>query len=155
MSTRSVIAVQHGDSWLGRYCHSDGYPTHHGHVLWNEVKLAGVPALEAFLQDRGEVGISFLTHGFLTNPIEQGWDGLRYSEGYTHRVYKGRPGEEDTPTAWLEPGHDLGGTEWVYVATQAGLLVGVASDTDVSQWLGLYRYDQSEPDWVEVEGSIQ
>jgi hypothetical protein len=34
MSTRSVIAVAHGDVWEGVYCHSSGYPTWLGPELW-------------------------------------------------------------------------------------------------------------------------
>ena len=35
MSTRSAIAIQHGDRIKAVYCHYDGYPEHNGYILQN------------------------------------------------------------------------------------------------------------------------
>lgn len=42
MSTRSVIAVPYGDSWRGRYHHSDGYPSGVGRELFKLVNEHGL-----------------------------------------------------------------------------------------------------------------
>lgn len=36
MGTRSVIAKPHGDGFMGKYCHWDGYPSGVGAALWAE-----------------------------------------------------------------------------------------------------------------------
>ena len=42
MSTRSVVAVQAGDGWRGRYVHSDGYPSGVGVTLLKLVERDGL-----------------------------------------------------------------------------------------------------------------
>jgi hypothetical protein len=42
MSTRSVIAIPEGDSWKGRYHHSDGYPSGVGRELFKLVNERGL-----------------------------------------------------------------------------------------------------------------
>lgn len=157
MSTRSIIAVQHGDGFRGRYCHSDGYPEHNGRVLFDEVHAAGLGALSAFLSDegRGAWGVSFLMPGFLSAPSEMPWDtdggwGEFDVANYNHRVYRGRKGE--SPTPWLTHADtDLWGTEWCYVASAGGFSVGVVrwngqTKTDSVEWLGFYGWAQT-PEW--------
>jgi len=165
MSTRSIIAVQYGDGFRGRYCHSDGYPMHNGRVLFEEVRSAGVDALEAFLDDdgRGAWGISYISSGFLVAPNEQTWDGgdnggnhaVFSQASYSHRVYRDRPNE--MPTPWITHADtDLWGTEWCYVASKGGLSVGVVRYTkdmpETVKWLGFYGWHQT-PDWSALQAS--
>ena len=172
MSTRSIIAVQYGDGFRGRYCHSDGYPEHNGRVLFDEVHAAGLGALSAFLSDdgRGAWGISFISPGFLSAPVEMPWDidggwgqfdrdgrswdidggWGQFDRDYNHRVYRDRKGE--SPSSWITHADtDLWGTEWCYVASAGGMAVGVVrwnseSKTDSVQWLGFYGWSQT-PEW--------
>lgn len=153
MSTNSIIAFANDQKgWLGRYCHWDGYPTHMAKTLWNEVKAAGVDALEVFLTSGpGEWGISQLGAGFLTNPVQKSWDHSG-DDGPAHnfQVYKGRPGA-DPRADWYTPGTDLGGAEWVYIAYPVGLQVNKATGDTTSEFVGLYAWDLPEPDWEQVE----
>lgn len=160
MSTRSVIATQHGDAWRGRYCHSDGYPSWNGRVLWNAITKhprgvdAALAALEAFLSDDGPGawGISFIADdSFLADTRLSSWEdrpgGLGGQDGNV-RVYKGRPGE-DGPGWWYEPGSEM--EEYLYVATKGGLFVYDTPYQGEPHLMGLFRFDQPEPDWDEVE----
>lgn len=49
MSTRSVIAEPQGDDWRGRYCHSDGYPSHQLVALHALVRRDGVDVVRKTL----------------------------------------------------------------------------------------------------------
>lgn len=53
MSTRSIIArpEANGDTWKGRYCHSDGYPTWMGARLWALVYRDGLEAVVKVLTE--------------------------------------------------------------------------------------------------------
>ena len=155
--TSSIIAVQYGDGFRGRYCHLDGYPTYNGKVLFEEVRSAGVDALEAFLSDDGPGawGITCIASGFLTAgremPWAQGDDFAAFNEtGYNHLVWRDHPDAKKMP--WITHADtDLWGTAWCYVASIGGLTVGVVrwSVKDMSEtveWLGFYGWHQT-PDW--------
>lgn len=140
MSTNSVLAIQDGDGWRGRYCHSDGYPTHVGRVLWNEIKEAGFDAFEHFLvEGRGTHGVSDLDLGFLTAPVEKGW--VDYGAPGNLRVYRDRPGEESLAPMWIS--HEP--FDWVYVATPEALTVLKGEKIWTCPFAAL------EPDWAEIE----
>lgn len=51
MSTRSIVAVPHGDSWRGRYIHSDGYPTARAAQLWALVQRDGLETCRRVLTE--------------------------------------------------------------------------------------------------------
>jgi hypothetical protein len=162
MSTRSIIAVQHGDTFRGRYCHSDGYPTWMGKTLFTEMKAAGVDTLEAFLSEDGlgAWGISYLAPGFLTDPRPMPWDEAGQFpagkwEDYNFRVYRNRAGEE--PSDWML-GTDtmFSGTEWCYVCSVGGLMIGkVCFDKDACEdyikWLAFVPWLAEDFDWAAVE----
>lgn len=149
MSTRSILAVPYGDAWRGRYCHSDGYLTHNGRVLWNEVRQVGAAAFEEFLTNgRGSWGVSSMSDGFMTDTREEGWGG-GYDQTKNLRVYKDRPGE--TEPEWITHDGDKWGTEWLYVVGIREMMVGVVSYSDDIRWIGSYAYDGPEPDWSAIE----
>lgn len=161
MSTRSIIALQHGDGFRGRYCHSSGYPTYMGPLLLKEVHAAGVEALEAFLDDDGPGawGISYLAPGFLTDPVCEGWQDVPVAGNYNHRVYRNRKGEG--PTGWMT--HDsklLGGAEWCYTVGRGGVMVGVVmynldSGTDRVQPVTFYSFGWTDtPDFSNIEQMV-
>lgn len=51
MGTRSLILKPHGDGFLGRYCHWDGYPDGVGQTLINIVRRDGVEKARKVLID--------------------------------------------------------------------------------------------------------
>jgi hypothetical protein len=59
MSTRSLLAVPTGDTWRGRYCHSDGYPSHQLVTLLALVARDGLEPVRAVLTE-DNTGWSYL-----------------------------------------------------------------------------------------------
>lgn len=141
MSTNSILAIMDGDDeWKGRYCHSDGYPTWNGRVIWNEVKAAGYEAYESFLTDgRGTHGISTISPGFLTDPREESWSD-KYGTG-NFKVYQDRPGEEGALAMWVsnEP------RDFVYVVTPTEMVVRKGG------YVRSCPFDRAEPDWAKID----
>lgn len=160
MSTRSVIAVPDGDSWQGRFCHWNGYPTWNGRVLWAIVQRDGREAAQRQLvrnttgcwssidQERPD-----LTGVRANSKAEFGsLPYIKASFKYEGKNARNVPGlgirvVEKGTDWWLSPDTDLGGIEWVYVLTEGGLLVLRGASHSV----GLYRWDEAEPDWGIVE----
>jgi hypothetical protein len=162
MSTRSIIAISNGDGWKGRYCHSDGYPSWNGRVLWNAIAKhpdgpeKAIAVLEEFLSDNGPgaFGISFISDdSFLADMCLASWEdrpgGAGNPDGNV-RVYKGRPGE-DGPGWWYD-NTKSDREEYLYVASLGGLMV-FETHRDGDKLLGTFRYDEPEPDWDAVENS--
>ncbi len=58
MSTRSVVAEVRGDGFVGRYCHSDGYPTVRGRQLFETYRQLGddAEAVRRYAIREGESG---------------------------------------------------------------------------------------------------
>lgn len=164
MSSRSIIAVQYGDGFRGRYCHAGGYPTHNGKVLFEEVRAAGVGSLEAFLSEdsREEYVIEFITSGFLTADRVMPWtpanSAMWIDSWLSPTVFGGRPSEP--PTSWITPDDTyLWCTEWCYVASTGGLTVGAVREggfrggewlPDSIKWIGFYGWHQT-PDWEALD----
>lgn len=61
MSTRSIVAVPHGDSWRGRYVHSDGYPSGVGADLWKLVERDGLAKVREIIVTGDHYGWSSLS----------------------------------------------------------------------------------------------
>jgi hypothetical protein len=146
MSTRSIVAVPFGDSWRGRYCHSDGYPTHQGAKLWHLVKERGLDVVRKVLTEE-HPGWSCIS----PDKTETGWNDERFilvpgwGVAYT----------DSADDEWLTP-FDTWDTEWVYILADDATHVGVCSfdDTVPPTFVGSYRWDQPEPDWIVVECGV-
>jgi hypothetical protein len=153
MSTRSVIAVAHGDTWEGVYCHSDGYPTWLGPELWTtfHARYGGdVAAFEA-------QAIQAHRYGYSSFP----------DDCYCHGQWDPREAQEMVYTAEDEE-HSALLIEWVYVFSRRVLTVFTSVDTGrkhrldgphgwwmepVYRWTLVEQIDLQglEPDWDEVE----
>jgi hypothetical protein len=158
MSTRSIIAIPNGDGWKGRYCHSDGYPSWNGRILWNAIAKhpdgpeKAIAILEEFLSDdgMGAWGISSINDdSFLTDMRFSSWEdragGFGGSDGNI-RVYRNRVGEE--PGDWYD-NTTTDREEYLYIASSGGLMVFDTASGD--KLLGTFRYDEPEPDWNAIE----
>ncbi len=162
MSTRGAIARVDGDGWIGRYQHSDSYPTHLGRQLWKVLR-------EDF---RGDVG------KFLTYAIDEhsGWshfegphDPDRHTACYCHGWRSEEGGYLSEHGACSEDCDPLM-IEWVYVfdPTKHVMTIlthhrsntgpGVNLDWDKNTWyrhiyVGQVKTDGPEPDWDALERS--
>jgi hypothetical protein len=152
VSTRSIIAVPHGDSWRGRYVHSDGYPTWRARNLWVLVKRGGLEQTRKVLTE-DHFGWSQVDDN---QPAGEGRADGRWvivpgwGEAYTP--------EEHPSDRWYTP-EDYGDTEWTYILGDDGLRVlkQGAFGSATSVLIGTYRWDEDEPNWeaVEKEGYAQ
>jgi hypothetical protein len=187
MSTRSIIAVPYGDTWRGRYCHCDGYPTGNGRTLWalvkregldvtrkvlteehygwssvdeNRIDISGIPAFEGKYGDPGypefgtpehEATIFVTVYGDGRFENVPGW-GVAYTDTVIERLSEpGEPYQQITDDEWLTP-EDTRDTEWFYVLTDAGMIVGQCNWDDPVTYLGEFRWDGKEPNWAKLEG---
>jgi hypothetical protein len=141
MSTRSIIAKQHGDSWKGRYAHWDGYPAHQGRNIWEIVQRDGFEkAVKTFVDDNFYWS-SVKSWQPNEEPEESRWVVV---EGY------GIAGNEEqgSPDEWYTPdNYKDSWCDYLYVISEGGLLVVRLYD-DVHHF---FRWDDLEPNWVEVQ----
>ena len=147
MSTRSVIAIPQGDSWKGRYCHSDGYPSGQLAEIRSLIQRDGVPrVIEVLTQEH--FGWSYLlSEGVSRNSL--GDDRAVVVPGYGLAYVNGT----EQPDSWItENGNDWG-AEWAYVIAAHGVLVfkRAYSDDLAGGWEYLQTVDhdaESIPDWL-------
>ena len=133
MSTRSIIARPEGDSWRGRYVHSDGYPTGVLDKLAKLIARDGYDVATRTLLD-DNYGWSAL---YDTQPARlpaghpYGKDKrFRAVKGdgvaYTDTVVDMGPGQRDyqqtTAEEWGTPENDMD-ADWVYVVTPGAVTV--------------------------------
>lgn len=167
MSTRSIIAVPYGDSWRGRYVHSDGYPTHMAPTLTAMVRRDGLTKTTHTLTD-SFLGWSSLCSGQpdivgVTPDPHADWG----SPEYTASLFSPEDGQQgfysgsrflnvagfgiaylDEPGDWMTP--DLvGWCEWVYVLSPGGLLV-IDLFAGEQRCLGLFDWN-TDHDWLAVQ----
>lgn len=155
MSTRSIIAEPKGDVWRGRYCHSDGYPTWNGRQLWAIVQRDGVEeARKRLLHDRygwstiepdttadRDMGIGRQDGRFV---VEAGY-------GIAYTTVQDQSSEDE----WITHDGDKWGTEWAYVLSDMGLMVGrVGWKDDSVTFLTLAPWGAGEPDWEAIEQGV-
>jgi len=144
MSTRSIIAKQHGDSWVGRYAHWDGYPSHQGASIWRIVQRDGWEVATRVLVDDHFYWSSLDPLQLPTRPTETRWEVV---EGY------GIAGNEEQASAdeWYTPNdYKESWCEYVYVISKAGLLVIRIHD---EMPLGFFRWNEPEPNWESVQNT--
>jgi hypothetical protein len=124
MSTRSVIAFVAGDTWKGRYCHGNGYPSYQLVELQKLVNRDGIDTvLKRTTEDRyGWSSISADTEADVTLPGGHS-DGRFVSEpgyGTAYTTHQNQSAEDEWVTS--DPASDWG-TEWCYVLTRKDILV--------------------------------
>jgi hypothetical protein len=143
MGTRSVIAKQDGDSWKGRYAHWDGYPSHQGRNIWEIVQRDGFEkAVKTFVDD----------HFYWS--VVKSWQPSEEAEGSRWMVVEGYGiagnEEQGSPDEWYTPADNLSDAwiDYVYVISQGGLLVIMASDNSM---LGFFPWNGKEPNWVQIQ----
>jgi hypothetical protein len=141
MSTRSIIAKQHGDSWKGRYAHWDGYPSHQGNSIWEIVRRDGVEqSIKTLVDDN--------FYWSLLNPVQE--EGINERSSLTNIKGYGVAANEaqSDPDEWYTPiNYKESWCDYVYVISQGGLLVIRIYD-DVHHF---FRWDDLEPNWVNVQ----
>jgi hypothetical protein len=123
MSTRSVIAKPTEDGWVGRYCHSDGYPEHQVPELMRLVKEKGLDRCIDILINFN-AGWSYLTSDpTLTEGFND--DGRfktvsNYGIAYTTKIIP-MPGQPNYQQArmedWIVNTDTDTWCEWTYVLT--------------------------------------
>jgi hypothetical protein len=123
MSTRSVIGTVAGDTWRGRYCHSDGYPSHQLTEILALVRRDGVDkVLKTITEDY--YGWSFLTHTAAASdelpPSQQDGRFVKV-EGYGTAYTTVR--NQSAPDDWITADGDTGGAVYAYVLTRKDVIV--------------------------------
>lgn len=179
MSTRSCVARALGDGWMGRYVHSDGYPTCRGRELWQLLHVTfdgDVDAMLAVLIDQHPAGWSHLGGDWSKTPGYRNGYGspeLSYHEwvmsaGPACYCHGARSESENTIT------HDASDPlfiEWVYVFSPSHLTILASTCCDPSlsdavdygeysmrhtSLVSLWLFDSAgnpmpQPDWKEIE----
>ena len=111
MATRSVIARAHGDDFVGRYHHSDGYPSGVGETLYTiygTVFSQDTQAMLKYLIDDHPAGWSSINGADFA--LEPGFGHTNAPRCYCHGE---RSEEEQTITSI-----DDCGAEWAYVINE-------------------------------------
>lgn len=148
MGTRSIIAKQQGDTWAGRYCHWDGYPSHQGAVIWHIVQRDGVEAaVKTFVDD------NFYWSNL--NPFQKAGELPEFSDDGRFEAVAGYgvAGNENqaNPDEWYtSEDYKDSWCEYVYVIAKGGLMVIRIYDDAI---LGFFRWEDGEPNWVEVQNT--
>ena len=169
MSTRSIVAVPYGDSWRGRYVHSDGYPTYMAPTLVEMVRRDGLTKTTHTLTE-SFWGWSSLCSGQpdivgVTPDRDAEWG----SPAYTASLFSSAPDQNgyysadrflnvagfgiaylDEPDEWIRPSL-TGWCEWAYVLSPGGLLV-IELFADSERCLGLFDWN-TDHDWNAIENT--
>lgn len=155
MSTRSVVAKVEGDGFVGRYCHSDGYPTARGRELFQTYRdLGNAEAVIKYAVREGESGYwsSFCPPSANPQEVDRSTpEGEHdFQNQYKLRYHFNWCYEEDNTDLIRSWGDDWG-TEWAYVIAENGLSV-FKRDYASKTWrlIGTYKWNE-EPDWEAVE----
>lgn len=150
MSTRSIIAIPQGDSWKGRYCHSDGYPTWNGRTLWALVQRDGLDTVRRVLTE-DHYGWSSID-GEGTGGLAAGHADGRFVKvpgfGTAYTTKQGQSSADD----WLTP-TQTNDTEWFYVLADDGMWIGERTwdESKPAVPFTMARWNGPEPVWADVE----
>lgn len=146
MGTRSIIAKQDGDAWKGRYAHWDGYPAHQGKTIWDIVQRDGYEtAVNTLVNENFYWSALDANHGD-TALSESRWINVK---GY------GVAGndEQASPDEWYTPADMLDcWIDYIYIVTVGGLWV-ISVQERGNVVLGIFRWDENEPNWGKVQNS--
>ena len=170
MGTRSIIAIPDNDTYKGRYCHWDGYPSHMGHALCAIVNRDGIAYARQILtaDTYGWSTISASTPSILgvtPDPDAPYGSAERlaadyeledrfavitgYGIGYTDTEtvdLAGAPYQQTAESEWYGPDADCW-QEWIYVLRDEGLEVLDASGFSY----GVFAYDDPHADFAACE----
>lgn len=181
MSTRSVIAVQEGDGWKGRYVHSDGYPTAKVPELLALVERDGLDTVvRRITKDRygwsslnpeqpditgvapyegrlfGEGAPAYGSAEYVATMLAPGnmyGDGRFANEPGYGMAYTTVSGQSD-PDEWITHDGDNWGTEWAYVLNDIGFSVMKGSWKDEGwELVGFVRWGSDAGVAEEMEAS--
>lgn len=145
MSTRSAVAEVYGDSWRGRYIHSDGYPAGVGASLWALVKREGAKKVRQTAIDDSPYGWSYLIadEDELTG-YHATEDRFEAVKSYGCRYTENQGG----PATYVRP-DDASWCEWAYVISDTHLTV---LKNAWGSWtpMGSFAFDGEEPDWNQL-----
>lgn len=163
MSTRAAIAKPQGDGWIGKYQHSDGYPTWLGATLWKSLHTdfsGDVTAFLAWALDSHPAGWSSYSGPNAAAPKCYCHDDYFVSRDGVHEEWFVEEGG-------CGPGCSPLSIQWVYVfdaASKTLTILNRKEDTrpqterSGSSEDGYYhttvtstRLDGPEPDWDAVE----
>ncbi|NBO53329.1 MAG: hypothetical protein EBU84_01785 [Actinobacteria bacterium] len=149
MSTRSIIAKQHGDTWIGRYAHWDGYPSHQGASIWQIVQRDGYETATRVLVDDNFYWSQLDPWRSADTNLNMGMDDGRFVNVAGYGV--AGTTEQAQPDEWYSPeNYKESWCEYVYVISKAGLLVIRIYD---EMPLGFFRWDEPEPNWEDVQNT--
>lgn len=158
MSTRSVIAIPVGDSWKGRYHHSDGYPSGVGCTLFNLVRERGLEWTRKTLtkDHSGWSSINSadfdLPPGFSNKPY--GKDAAGNFARLDFRPHCYCHGDRKERGWWITREGDDSGTEWAYVLGALALVIEkrVGYNEATLRWetVASIPWTAAEPNWKEV-----
>ena len=154
MSTRSVLAVQNGDGFKGRYAHYDGYPTSRAaqlfqtyKELFNDAELVRQYAVKPSLNG------SWSSYCPPSEVAEREANKPDYqTSNYTYN-------EDTNNEGWIYSDGDHWGTEWAYVIGDKALSVFSwrYQDEDYTEgsWVFCGAYDwNKEHDWEKLEKAV-
>lgn len=150
MSTRSVIAEQRGDGWAGRYCHSDGYPSWNGRVIFELVNGLFERDVERALDVlvRQNYGWWSIDNRPGQQELSEGYRDGRFASvpgvGVAYTTQDGQSSEDQ----WISPETDDWGAEWAYVLTQSGMTVLHNACSDGWTHVGFVHWNDEAQDWT-------
>lgn len=141
MGTRSVIAVEHGDGWRGRYCHWDGYPTGVGEALRQIVKRDGLDtAIRTLTQDYyGWSNVNAQDQQELHKGYQDGRFAAVPGYGIAYTTHQG----QSRPEQWHTSDDRESWCEWAYVLTATGIDVYTLPFESAPVLVGTVAYDDA------------
>jgi hypothetical protein len=148
MSTRSIIAEPQGDGFRGRYCHSDGYPSHNGKTLFAIVQRDGVAkARQTLLHD----STYWSSISGEQEPPSYGIGDERFAHvpGYG----TSGPGQDVEQDDWIEELGDWG-TEWTYILGDTALFVTRGGDIAGTQVIPYHANLNADLYWQDLEETM-
>lgn len=144
MGTRSVLAVQQGDGWKGRYCHWDGYPDHQLTTLLELIERDGAERVRRVLTEEH--------YGWSTTGADQGnshdyQDDPRFvavpGYGVAYTTEQGQSSLDD----WITHDGDDWGTEWAYVIGDRSVTVFERVYDDGDHAIGAFGMNTGGNGW--------
>lgn len=137
MSTRSIIARSAGDGFVGRYHHSDGYPTGLGAYLFRLINRKYDGDESAFLRFAIDEHPAGWSHIYGAAPLsDKGYDNTKSeAQCYCHGYFAERDGDRAQDVTQ----DDNCGAEWAYAFDEVSHNMGVFAQvgTDIPDTVGM------------------
>jgi len=153
MSTRSVLAIQNGDGFKGRYAHWDGYPSCRAvqlfqtyKELFNDAELVRQYAVKPNLNGSWS---SYSPPSEVANREASKPDSRTMNDTYN---------EDTSNEGWIYSDGDHWGTEWAYVIGDKALSIffwKYSEGYTEGSWVFCGAYDwNKEHNWEQLELSL-